>query len=158
MVSLFADISGDLVYPIVPLFLATTLGAPMTVVGLVEGIADGASNVFKVGSGWHSDRSGRRRPLITLGYGLAALGKVLLAIAVHWGVVLVARSGDRVGKGIRGAPRDALISQSVDDDIRGAAFGLHRAMDTTGALGVAFSPSYWSLSSPATCVLSLPWP
>ncbi|MBI4298005.1 MAG: MFS transporter [Chloroflexi bacterium] len=134
LVSLFADVSGDLVYPIVPLFLTLTLGAPMVVVGLVEGIADGSSNVFKVISGWLSDHTRSRRPFINLGYGIAALSKLMLALAAHWGVVAVSRAADRMGKGIRGAPRDALISQSVDPDIRGAAFGLHRAMDTAGGL------------------------
>lgn len=138
LVSFFADVSGDLVYPLVPLFLTVTLGAPVAVVGLVEGLADGASNIFKVGSGLLSDRMGRRMPMVTWGYGLAALGKVLLALATHWGVVLAARTGDRMGKGIRGAPRDAMIAQAAPPDIRGAAFGLHRAMDTAGALGGAF--------------------
>lgn len=134
-VSLFADLAGDAITPVVPLFLTINLAAPMVVVGLVEGIADSCSNIFKVASGWLSDRTGRRTPLVNSGYGLAALAKVLLAVATHWGVVAAARAGDRVGKGIRGAPRDALVVDSVDADIRGAAFGLHRAMDTAGAIG-----------------------
>ncbi len=116
-----------------PLFLTSVLGAPFAVVGLIEGIAESTASVLKVFSGWLSDRSGRRRPLTILGYGISAIAKPLLAAATGWPLVLALRFGDRLGKGIRVAPRDALIADSSEPASRGRVFGFHRAADTAGA-------------------------
>jgi MFS family permease len=132
-VSLLQDAASELLYPILPIFLTVVLGAPAVVVGVVEGLAEGAAALAKIASGRLSDRY-RPKPLIGLGYSLAALGKVLIAAAGAWPVVLAGRCVDRLGKGIRGAPRDALIAVGVPAAARGRAFGFHRAMDTTGAV------------------------
>ena len=134
VVSFFADVSGEMVYPIVPLFLTATLGAPVVAVGVIEGIAESTASILKLFSGWFSDRIGKRRPLVFGGYALAALAKFGLAAAAAWPFVLIARFVDRAGKGIRTAPRDALIAASSDPASHGRAFGLHRAMDTLGAI------------------------
>jgi MFS family permease len=132
-VSLFQDAASELLYPILPIFLTSVLGAPTAVVGAVEGVAEGAASAAKLSAGRLADRF-RRRPLIGAGYGLAAVGKVLIAVAVVWPVVLIGRVVDRIGKGVRGAPRDALLVVGVPPEARGRAFGLHRAADTTGAV------------------------
>jgi hypothetical protein len=132
-VSFLQDAASELLYPILPIFLTVTLGAPAAVVGVVEGLAEGAASVTKVAAGRLSDRYPRRR-LIATGYGLAALGKVLVAVAWAWPAVLAGRCVDRLGKGVRGAPRDALIAADVPPEARGRAFGFHRAMDTAGAV------------------------
>jgi MFS family permease len=132
-VSLLQDAASEMLYPILPIFLTVVLGAPPAVVGVVEGLAEGTAAAVKIVSGQIADRF-RARPLIGLGYGLAALGKVLVAAASAWPVVLVGRCVDRLGKGIRGTPRDALIAASVPAEARGRAFGFHRAMDTAGAV------------------------
>lgn len=132
--SFFADISGEMVYPLVPIFLTTVLGAPVEVVGLIEGVAESTASIVKVVSGWWSDRVGRRLPLVVAGYGVAALSKLLLAVASVWPLVLVARFIDRFGKGMRGSPRDALIAESALPNQRGRAFGFHRSLDTAGAV------------------------
>jgi MFS family permease len=132
-VSFLQDAASELLYPILPIFLTVTLGAPAAVVGAVEGIAEGISAVSKLLLGRLAD--GRaKRPFIALGYGLAAVGKVLIAVAGAWPVVLAGRGVDRVGKGIRGAPRDALLMVDVPRDQRGRVFGFHRAADTAGAV------------------------
>ncbi len=133
LVSLFQDTASELLYPILPIFLVGVLGAPVAVVGLVEGLADGAAALTKLVSGRWSDRRSRR-PVVAFGYGLAAMAKVIVALAVVWPMVLVARVADRIGKGIRGAPRDALIADGTDAKHRGRAFGLHRSIDTFGAV------------------------
>ncbi len=132
-VSFLQDTASELLYPVLPIFLTAVLGAPAAVVGIVEGVAEGIAAAVKVISGRVSDRFSRR-PLIGAGYGLAAAGKVLIALATAWPLVLAGRGVDRVGKGIRGAPRDALIADSVTPADRGKAFGFHRAMDTAGAV------------------------
>ena len=132
--SFFADVSTEMIYPIVPIFLTTTLGAPVAAVGLIEGVAESTASLMKLVSGWLSDRLGRRLPLVISGYGLAAAGKLVLAAAYAWPVVLLARFIDRFGKGMRGSPRDALIADSTPAALRGRAFGLHRSMDTAGAV------------------------
>lgn len=132
-VSFFADIASEMAYPILPLFMVA-LGAPATGLGLVEGVAEAIVSFMKGLSGVQTDRLGRRLPFIRWGYGLSALGKPLIALATIWPLVVLARGLDRVGKGLRTTPRDALISESADADKRGAAFGFHRAMDTAGAL------------------------
>lgn len=132
-VSFLQDAASDLVYPVLPLFITQTLGAPPAVLGLIEGIAEGTAAVGKAVSGRLADRF-RRKPLITLGYSISALGKPLIAAAGPWGVVLVARFVDRVGKGVRTSPRDALIAADTPPEIRGRAFGFHRAADSAGAV------------------------
>lgn len=132
-VSLLQDAASELLYPILPIFLTVVLGAPAAVVGVVEGVAEGVAALTKVQAGRLSDRF-PRRPLIGLGYGLAAVGKVLIALAFVWPVVLLGRVVDRLGKGVRGAPRDALLVTGVPVAARGRAFGLHRTADTTGAV------------------------
>ena len=132
-VSLAQDTASELMYPLLPILLTTTLGAPAAVVGLVEGVAEGVAAALKYLSGRWSDRFGRK-PAVTAGYGLAALGKVIIAAAASWPVVLVGRVTDRIGKGIRGAPRDALLAEGVPPDAVGRVFGFHRAADTLGAV------------------------
>ena len=134
IVSFFTDISSEAVYPLVPMFLTTSLNAPLAVVGAIEGLAESTASVLRWPSGWLSDRLGRRKPFVVLGYGLAALAKPLLALAFHWPVVLFARIVDRFGKGLRTAPRDALVAQWTERRKRGRAFGFHRAVDTAGAV------------------------
>jgi len=134
LTSLLTDISSEMVYPLVPLFLAS-LGSGPAILGLVEGIAESTASLLKVFSGYWSDRLGRRKPLAIIGYAGSTVGKGLLAIATNWTIVLAGRVADRMGKGIRTAPRDALIADSAEEGKRGKAFGLHRAMDTAGAVG-----------------------
>lgn len=132
-VSFLQDAASDLVYPVLPLFITQTLGAPPAVLGLIEGVAEGTAAIGKAVSGRLADRF-RRRPLIAIGYTVSALGKPLIAAAGPWGVVLVARFVDRVGKGLRTSPRDALIAADTPPEIRGRAFGFHRAADSAGAV------------------------
>ncbi len=133
LVSLLQDAASELLYPLLPILLTTVLGAPAAVVGAIEGIAEGVAAVTKVVAGRLSDRW-RKVPIVGLGYGLAAVGKVLVAAASVWPVVLLGRSVDRLGKGIRGAPRDALLVVDIPPEQRGRAFGFHRAADTAGAV------------------------
>jgi MFS family permease len=132
-VSFLQDTASELVYPILPIFLTVTLGAPAAAVGIVEGVAEGIAALSKIAAGRVGDRRAKR-PLIGFGYGLAALGKLVIAVAGSWPLVLVGRGVDRVGKGIRGAPRDALLMVGADPRFRGRIFGLHRAVDTAGAV------------------------
>jgi MFS family permease len=132
-VSLLMDVSSELIHSLLPVFMVTVLGTSVLAVGLIEGAAEGIALIVKVFSGVLSDYMGKRKPLALLGYGLAAVSKPLFALASTTGVVLTARLLDRVGKGIRGAPRDALIADIVPPAIRGAAFGLRQALDTVGA-------------------------
>lgn len=133
-VSLLTDVASDMTYPLLPLFLATTLGASATAVGAIEGAAESVAALLKLASGWLSDRVPRRKPLVLAGYGIASLIRPLIGLAQSATQVLAIRVTDRVGKGIRGAPRDALIADSVDPAIRGRAFGFHRAADHLGAV------------------------
>lgn len=133
LVSLLTDASSEAIYPILPLFLVNVLGAPVTVIGIIESLAEATSSITRVFSGWLSDRVRRRRPLVLLGYSLSNFVKPALALVPSWPSVLALRMADRLGKGIRTAPRDALIADSCEADQRGAAFGLHRALDTVGA-------------------------
>jgi MFS family permease len=134
LVSLLMDASSELVHSLLPLFMATTLGAGMLTIGLVEGIAEATAALAKVGSGALSDRWRRRKPLVVLGYGLAALSKPAFPLAGSMAQVLAARFVDRLGKGIRGAPRDALVADLVPPTQRGAAYGLRQALDAVGAV------------------------
>ncbi|MBI2954266.1 MAG: MFS transporter [Chloroflexi bacterium] len=133
IVSLLTDISSEMIYPILPLFLANVLGVGAVTIGLIEGIAESTASLLKVFSGWLSDRMGARKPLMVAGYALSDLTKPFLALTGAWWQVLGIRFADRVGKGVRGAPRDALIADSTPADQRGKAFGFHRALDTAGA-------------------------
>lgn len=132
-VSLLTDASSEMVYPVLPLFLANVLGAPVTAIGFIESVAEATASFLKVFSGWLSDRLGRRRPLIALGYSLSNAAKPLLAVTANWPAVLALRFVDRFGKGVRTAPRDALIADSGSAERRGRDFGFHRALDTLGA-------------------------
>ncbi|WP_231984938.1 MFS transporter [Mycobacterium sp. E796] len=132
-VSFLQDAASELLYPLLPIYLTAVLGAPPSVVGAVEGVAEGASSLTKLAAGPLGDRFARR-PLIAAGYGMAALGKIIIAVAGAWPGVLAGRVVDRLGKGIRGAPRDALLVDGVDEAQRGRVFGFHRAMDTLGAV------------------------
>jgi MFS family permease len=132
-VSLLMDVSSELIHSLLPVFMVTTLGISMLAVGLIEGAAEATALIVRVFSGVLSDYWGKRKPLTVLGYGLGAVSKPLFALATTSGLVLTARLTDRVGKGIRGAPRDALIADIAPAEMRGAAFGLRQSLDTVGA-------------------------
>ncbi|MCF8199026.1 MAG: MFS transporter [Sulfuritalea sp.] len=162
------DVSSELIHSLLPVFMATTLGISVLVIGLIEGAAEATALLVKVFSGALSDYWGKRKPLTVLGYGLGALSKPLFALAGGAGLVVFARLIDRVGKGIRGAPRDALIADIAPAEIRGAAFGLRQALDTVGALlgpllAVAlmlawandFRAVFWVASIPAFLAVAL---
>jgi MFS family permease len=134
IVSLLMDLSSELVHALLPVYMTVVLGASMVAVGLVEGIAEASASLIKVLSGAASDKLARRKPLVLLGYGLAMLSKPLFPLAGSVALVLGARFMDRIGKGIRGAPRDALIADVTPQGLRGAAFGLRQALDTVGAI------------------------
>ena len=134
LTSFFMDISSEMVVNILPLFLYNVLGVGTGVIGLIEGIAEATASLLKVFSGWMSDRLGSRKWIAVAGYGLSALTKPFFYVASSWAAVLAVRWADRVGKGIRTAPRDALVADSIDESQRGLAFGFHRAADTGGAV------------------------
>jgi len=134
LTSFFMDISSEMVINILPLFLSNVLGVKTNIIGLIEGIAEATSSILKMFSGWLSDRLGTRKWLAVAGYGISALAKPFFYIANTWGLVAGVRWADRVGKGVRTAPRDALVADSVDESQRGLAFGFHRAGDTAGAV------------------------
>lgn len=133
LVSLLMDVSSEMLYPLVPLFLSTVLGVNKAVIGAIEGIAEATAGVLKTYSGWLSDRVGRRKALMIAGYGISTLSRPVMALSAAWHHVLAARFIDRAGKGVRGAPRDALIAESSGAGELGRSFGFHRAMDTAGA-------------------------
>jgi MFS family permease len=133
LVSLFMDFSSEIIHGLLPLFLTVNLGASVALVGLIDGVGEATASISKIFSGWLSDRIGRRKPLILLGYALAAVSKPLFPLAASPATVLAARFADRIGKGLRGAPRDALVADVTPPEIRGRAFGLRQAMDTAGA-------------------------
>ncbi|HTM86476.1 MAG TPA: MFS transporter [Mycobacterium sp.] len=166
-VSFLQDTASELLYPLLPIYLTTVLGAPPAVVGAVEGVAEGAAAMTKLAAGPLGDRFARR-PLIAGGYGMAALGKVIVAAAGGWPGVLAGRVVDRLGKGVRGAPRDALLVDGIAPSARGRVFGFHRAMDTFGAvigplLGLAgyelldhqIAPLLWVAVVPAVLSVAL---
>ena len=134
LVSLFNDASGEIIYPLLPLFLTDTLGASKTFVGLVEGIAESVSSLLKLPAGWYSDRLTKRKGVVILGYSIASIIRPCLALATAASQVLALRFIDRLGKGLRSAPRDAMIADAAPVESRGMAFGFHRAMDHTGAI------------------------
>lgn len=131
--SFLTDLSTEMVYPLLPIFLTTLTGSPWTALGLIEGLSESTASLLKVFSGRISDRMGRRKPLAIIGYAGSTFGKLLFYLARGWGLVFAGRLADRIGKGIRNAPRDALIADSIPSGRRSGAFGLHRAMDTLGA-------------------------
>jgi MFS family permease len=132
-VSLFADISSEMIHALLPVFLVTVLGAGMITVGIIEGVGEATASISKLFSGWLSDRLGKRKLLTVIGYGLGALSKPLFAVAPSASWVLFARFSDRIGKGVRGAPRDAMIGDLAPPGLRGAAYGLRQSLDTVGA-------------------------
>lgn len=133
LVSLFMDASSESIHALLPLFLTVTLGASAATVGLIDGVAEAVASITKMFSGYLSDKLGRRKPLVLLGYGLAALSKPLFPLATSAATVFAARFADRIGKGLRGAPRDALVADVTPPEMRGRAFGLRQALDTAGA-------------------------
>ena len=132
--SFFMDVSSEMVINILPLFLADVLGVQKSIIGVIEGVAEATASILKLFSGWLSDRVKGRKWLAVLGYGISALSKPFFYFASGWGTVAAARWADRVGKGVRTAPRDALVADSVTKEQRGLAFGFHRAADTAGAM------------------------
>ena len=134
LVSLLTDISSEMIYPLLPVFLATVLGAGPMALGLIEGVADATASLIKLASGILSDRTGRRKPLLVGGYAVSSLMRPFIGLAASWPTVLGLRFLDRVGKGLRSSPRDALIADVTPPDRWGAAYGFHRAMDNSGAV------------------------
>ncbi|MCK4550219.1 MAG: MFS transporter, partial [Candidatus Krumholzibacteria bacterium] len=134
LVSLFTDLSSQMVFPLLPLFMTSVLGAGAIMVGLVEGGAEAVASILKAFSGIWSDRLRRRKPFVIAGYALSALAKPLFAVVGSVGGVLGIRLTERIGKGLRNAPRDALVVESVDAENRGKAFGSHRSMDGIGSV------------------------
>ncbi len=146
LVSLFMDVSSEMIYPLLPLFLTGVLGTTKTTVGVIEGIAEATASLLKVFSGYLSDRFGKKKLLMGLGYGISVVSRPVVAGASTWFEVLTARFIDRFGKGVRTAPRDALIADSTNSGNMGLAFGFHRSMDTIGAVlgpGIAFVLLYF---------------
>jgi len=134
LVSFFNDVASKMIYPIVPIFLTSVLGAPVAIVGLIEGIAESTASILKVISGWLSDKFQKRKPFIVAGYSFSAISKILLSLAFSWPFVLIARFVDRFGKGTRNSARDALIAENSENSVRGRSFGFHRTLDTLGAV------------------------
>ena len=134
LAALLNDAASELIYPLLPIFLSTTLGATPVIIGLIEGVADGLASILKYFSGAISDRQKKRKPWVVGGYGLAAASRLLIAAATVWPLVLTARLVDRTGKGMRSAPRDAMIADVTPKEQRGRAYGFHRALDHTGAI------------------------
>jgi MFS family permease len=162
------DVSSEMIHALLPVFLVSALGASVTAVGFLEGTAEAIASITKVFSGYASDRLGKRKRLVVLGYGLAAATKPFFALAPSAGWVFGARFADRVGKGIRGAPRDALVADLTPAEIRGAAFGLRQALDTVGAFagpllaivlmiatGNEFRTVFWLAAIPAAVSVAL---
>ena len=149
-VSFLTDVSSEMIYPLLAVFLTTVLGANASFIGAIEGAAETTAALLKLASGWWSDRVRRRKPLVLWGYGIASAMRPLVAIATSAVQVLLIRVADRVGKGIRNAPRDALIAESVHPSIRGRAFGFHRAADHAGGVVgplIAFAVLTWHLAA-----------
>lgn len=161
-VSFFTDVSSEMIYPLLPVFLSTVLGGSASFIGGIEGAAESTAALLKLASGWWSDRVTRRKPLVVAGYTIAAIARPLVAAATSAWQVLGIRLTDRVGKGIRTSPRDALIADSVDPSVRGRAFGFHRAADHAGAVVgplIAFAVLRWggaSLLRPVFWLAAIP--
>ncbi|HEX6574047.1 MAG TPA: MFS transporter [Gemmatimonadaceae bacterium] len=133
-VSFFTDVATEMIYPLLPLFLSSVLGANASFIGAIEGAAESTAALLKLASGWWSDKVRKRKPLVVIGYGIATIARPFTAIAQTAAQVLAIRVTDRVGKGIRSAPRDALLAESATPETRGRAFGFHAAMDNAGAV------------------------
>jgi MFS family permease len=170
LVSLLMDVSSELIHSLLPVFMFTALGVSALTIGLIEGAAEATALIVKVFSGVLSDYWGKRKPLAVLGYGLGALSKPLFALATGAGLIVFARLLDRVGKGIRGAPRDALVADIAPPELRGAAFGLRQSLDTVGAflgpllaMGLMllwandFRAVFWVAVIPAALCVALLW-
>jgi MFS family permease len=168
LVSLFMDISSEMIHSLLPVYLVTVMGASAVSVGLIEGVAEAAANITKVFSGVLSDRFGKRKSLAAFGYALAAATKPIFALANSVGWIMAARFLDRVGKGVRGAPRDALVADISPPHLRGASFGLRQSLDTVGAFvgplvaialmagtGDAFRVVFWVAGIPAAVAVAL---
>ena len=162
IVSLLTDISSEGIYPLIPIFLTSVLRAQVAAVGLIEGIAESTASILRIFSGYLSDKFGDRKWIAVAGYGISTISKPLFAVSHSWQQVLGFRFADRVGKGIRSAPRDALIADVTPPESRGLSFGFHRAMDTVGAvtgpllafwllksLHLGFRPIFWLSAIPA---------
>ncbi|GAB4373629.1 MAG: MFS transporter [Deltaproteobacteria bacterium] len=134
LVSLFTDMSSEMIYPLLPVFLTAALGAGPAALGIIEGVAETTASLLKLFSGAWSDRLGKRKPLVLAGYGLSAVMRPLMGLAASWTHVLGIRFSDRIGKGVRSSPRDALVAASVPPEDRGRAFGFQRALDHLGAV------------------------
>ena len=132
--SLFTDAATEMIYPLLPIYLSRVLGASATSLGIIEGVAEGVNSLLKIASGWVSDRRQERRAIVIIGYTLSSLARPLIALTSSWPQVLAIRALDRTGKGIRGAPRDAMLAAHAEASSRGRIFGFHRAMDHTGAV------------------------
>jgi len=140
IVSLLTDVSSEMIFTLVPLFLSNVLGAATTIIGLIGGLSEGADAILRIFSGWLSDKVGKRKLLAVVGYSISTVARPFMYLASTWGAVLAIRFGDRIGKGVRTSPRDALLASSLSAEERGRGFGLHRAMDTSGAvLGLALA-------------------
>lgn len=158
LISLVNDGASDLIYPLLPLYLTQTLGAGPAALGLIEGLAESTASLLRLLSGALSDRSQRRRPWIVTGYGLAGISRPLIALAASWPLVLLLRFSDRLGKGLRSAPRDALLAALVAPQQRGLAFGLHRAMDNAGAvIGPLLAAALLALQLPLRSIIAWSW-
>lgn len=158
VVSFLTDVSSEMLYPVVPIFLATVIGAKAAAIGIIEGIAESTASLLKLVSGVISDRLGKRRALVWVGYGLSAVVKPVFAVATAAWHVLALRFFDRVGKGLRTSPRDALIADSTNERTRGRAFGLHRAMDSAGAvIGPLLAYLLWRALAPGGHERALRW-
>jgi MFS family permease len=167
VISLLNDAASEMVYPLLPLFLAATLGAGPRVLGLIEGLAEAMSSLLKLVSGVWSDRTRRTKPFVVWGYGVAGLARTLIAAATGWWFVLACRLADRMGKGLRSSPRDAMLGRAVRAQDRGLAFGVHRAMDNAGAVigplaaaallaaGLELRTVFWCAGVPALVVFVL---
>src|SRR5690349_15241401 len=169
-VSLLMDLSSEIYHALLPAFITMVLGLPATALGAIDGLAEATANFAKLFSGRLSDRSLKRKPWVMLGYGLAALSKPLFPLAASAPAVMVARFADRIGKGIRGAPRDAIVADETPPEIRGRAFGLRQTLDTIGALlaplvAIALMALlasnirtvFWIAVIPAACSFLLAW-
>ena len=158
--SLFTDAATEMIYPLLPVYLSRVLGASATSLGIIEGVAESVNSLLKIVSGWLSDRRSTRRPIVIVGYAVSSLARPLIALTSSWPQVLAIRALDRTGKGIRGAPRDAMLATHAAASTRGRIFGFHRAMDHTGAvvgpvvatLFLAFFPGQYRLLFALTAI------
>jgi len=170
LVSLFTDMSSEMIYPLLPVFLTATLGAGPAALGVIEGVAETTASLLKLFSGAWSDRWGRRKPLVLAGYGLSSVMRPLMGLAASWGHVLGIRFSDRVGKGMRSSPRDAIVAASVPPEDRGRAFGFQRSLDHFGAVlgpvvafgllagaGISYRSVFFLAAIPGAVAVAILW-